>query len=133
MKRIILLSVLALEGIGGILGGVLLAAAPNGYYMNMPVEIMHGVFPDFFIPGLILTGMGILNLAAFAAVFLKKNYDWVMAGLALVGFAIWFGVEIAILRELHWLHIVWGTPVLLGIWAAIPMIPEVRKMKQIIY
>ena len=87
MKRIILLSVLALEGIGGILGGVLLAAAPNGYYMNMPVEIMHGVFPDFFIPGLILTGMGILNLAAFAAVFLKKNYDWVMAGLALVGFA----------------------------------------------
>ena len=47
-----------------------------------------------------------------------------MAGLALVGFAIWFAVEIAILREVHWLHIVWGTPVLVGIWAALPLIPE---------
>jgi hypothetical protein len=129
MKRIILLFVLALEGLGGISGGGLLVAAPDGRYMKMPVEIMHGAFPDFFIPGLILTGMGILTSAAFIAVLLRSKIDWLLAGLALVGFAIWFSVEILVLRELHWLHIVWGTPVLIGIWAALPLIPEERKIK----
>lgn len=47
MKRIILLTVLAIEGIGGILGGVLLAAAPDGHLMDMRVEMLHGIFPDF--------------------------------------------------------------------------------------
>lgn len=123
LQRIILLSVLAYEGIGGILGGVLLAASPDGGYMNMPVNMMRGLFPDFLIPGLILLGMGILTTVAFFTVLLKSKYDWLLSGLALVGFAVWFGVEIAILRELHWLHIVWGIPVLLGIKAALPLIP----------
>lgn len=124
MKRIILLSILALEGLGGILGGVLLAAAPDGHFMKMPVVMMHGVFPNFFIPGLILAGLGLLTSTAFVAVFRRSRSDWIMAGLALGGFAIWFVVEIAILRELHWLHIVWGTPVLIGIWTALPLIPK---------
>lgn len=124
MKRIILLIVLALEGVGGVLGGILLMAAPDGHLMQMPVELMHGTFPNFFIPGMILTGMGILNLAAFVSVLLRSRIDWIMAGLALVGYFIWFTVEIAILHELHWLHIVWGTPVLIGIWAALPLVPK---------
>lgn len=128
MKRIILLTVLALEGLGGITGGIMLAIAPDGRLMKMPPEMMNGVFPDFFIPGLILTGMGLLTSAAFIEVFRKSRIDWIMAGLALVGFFIWFTVEIAILRELHWLHIVWGTPVLIGIWAALPLIPKNRKL-----
>jgi hypothetical protein len=128
MKRIILLAVLAYEGVGGILGGMLLTAAPDGHLMQMPVTILHGAFPDFFIPGIILTIMGILNVAAFVEVFRRGRNDWLLAGLALVGYAIWFTVEIAILRELHWLHIMWGLPVLVGIWAALPLIPGVKKM-----
>jgi len=128
MKRIILLFVLAYEGIGGILGGSFLVAAPDGRLMNMPVGILNGVFANFLIPGLILLGMGILTSAAFFSVLLRRKYDWVMAGLALVGFAIWFGVEIFILGQVHWLHIMWGVPVLLGIWAALPLIPENRTI-----
>lgn len=131
MKRIILLTILAYEGLGGILGGILLISAPDGHLMKMPVELMNGAFPDFFIPGLILTGMGILTSCAFFFVLLKNRIDWIMAGLALVGFTIWFAVEIAVLQELHWLHIMWGVPVLVGIWAALPLIPEARKMKPI--
>ena len=51
-QRIIVLTVLGYEGLGALLGGGLLAAAPDGRLMNMPVEIMRGFFPDYFIPGL---------------------------------------------------------------------------------
>lgn len=75
-----------------------------------------------------LTGMGIVNIVAFIAVLRKSVTAWIMAGVALVGYVIWFAVEITILRELHWLHIVWGTPVLVGIWAALPLIPGRRRI-----
>lgn len=127
MKRIILLTILALEGLGGILGGILLATAPDGHLMKIPVMVMHGTFSNFLIPGIILTGMGILTSAAFIAVFVKSRIDWFIASVALVGLTIWFAVEIAILRQVHWLHIVWGVPVLIGIWAALPLIHEGRK------
>jgi hypothetical protein len=123
-QRITLLAVLGYEAAGAVLGGILLVAAPDGRYMDMPVGIMHGVFRDFLIPGIILIGLGILNAAAFVAAFRKSRADWVMAGLALGGLAIWFAVEIAILQELHWLHLMWGLPVYVGGFAAIPLIPS---------
>jgi hypothetical protein len=129
MKRIILLTVLAYEGFGGILGGILLMIAPDGHLMKMPVTILHGAFPDFLIPGLILTVMGVLTVAAFVEVYRRGRNDWFLAGLALVGYAIWFTVEIAVLQELHWLHIMWGAPVLIGIWTALPLIPMAKKVK----
>jgi hypothetical protein len=56
---------------------------------------------------------------------MRSKIDWLLAGLALVGFAIWFAVEISVLRQLHWLHIMWGIPVLIGIWSALPLIPKI--------
>ncbi len=122
--RIILLCVLGYEAAGSLLGGSLLVAAPDGRLMDMPVHIMHDVFPDFLIPGIILFGLGILNAAAFVAVLRRTRSDWVMAGLALGGLAVWFWVEIAILQELHWLHFMWGLPVLVGGLVAIPLVPS---------
>jgi hypothetical protein len=121
-SRIILLIVLGYEAAGAMVGGVLLVASPDGKFMDMPVDIMHGVFSDFLIPGIILLGLGILNGFAFVSILRRTNSDWFMAGLALGGFLIWFVVEIIILRELHWLHIMWGIPVLLGWVTAIPLI-----------
>lgn len=121
-QRIVLLTVLGYEGAGAILGGILLIAAPDGRLMDMPVDIMHGAFRDFLIPGAILLGLGILNGAAFLSVLRRSQRDWFVAGLALGGFVIWFVVEIIILRELHWLHLMWGLPVLLGWLALIPLI-----------
>jgi hypothetical protein len=123
-QRIILLCVLGYEAAGALLGGSLLVAAPDGRLMDMPVDIMHGVFRDFLIPGLILIVLGILNTAAFVAVLRRTRSDWLLAGLALGGLAVWFLVEIAILRELHWLHAMWGLPVLAGGLVALPLVPR---------
>ncbi len=122
-QRVTLLIVLAYEGIGGVLGGILLSVAPDGHLMDMSTKIMHGFFPDFLIPGLILTGLGVLNLLSFIAVIRNTKAGWLFANTAMIGFTIWFVVEIAILRELHWLHIMWGVPVLVGDLMAFPLIP----------
>ncbi|MFH6769521.1 DUF998 domain-containing protein [Gaetbulibacter aquiaggeris] len=121
-QRVILLIVLGYEAAGCLLGGTLLIGAPNGSYMDMPVDIMHGVFSDFLIPGILLVGLGILNLFAFLAVLRKSSSDWFLSVLALGGLYIWFVVEIIILNELHWLHAMWGLPVLLGWVMVIPLI-----------
>lgn len=121
-QRVTLLIVLGYEGIGALLGGGLLAAKPDGRLMDMPVEIMHGVFRNFFIPGLILIGLGILNTIAFTTVILRARMDWLLSSLGLGGLATWFIVEIIILQELHWLHAIWGIPVLVGCLLTIQLI-----------
>jgi hypothetical protein len=126
-QRIILLTVLGYEGLGALVGGSLLVAKPDGRYMDMPVGIMHGTFRDFLIPGLILFGLGLVNVAAFVAVLRKIRADWIWAGLAVGGLAVWFFVEVVILRELHWLHIMWGFPVILGGAVALPLLPFSRQ------
>ncbi len=132
-QRITLLIVLGYEALGGMMGGMLLIAAPNGRYMDMPVGIMHGVFPDFLIPGILLAGLAILNAFAFIAILRRAPGDWIMASLASGGFLTWFIVEIIILRELHWLHLMWGLPVLYACIITIPLIAlrnNTRTMQQ---
>lgn len=126
-QRIILLIVLGYEGAGALAGGGLLVAAPDGRIMDMPVNIMHGVFSNFLIPGLILSGLGILTTSAFVAVIRQTRIDWLLSGLALGGLAFWFIVEIIILQELHWLHAMWGLPVLVGLLVALPLISSRLK------
>ena len=132
-QRVLLLIVLAYEGAGALLGGGLLIVGRDGKYMDMPVTIMHGSFQDFYIPGLILFVMGILNAVAFFAVLRRTSIDWIMAIAATGGMLIWFWVEIAILQELHWLHAMWGFPVVLGLIAAWPLIPLAFQKKVLLY
>ena len=127
LQRIILLTALLYEGFGGLSGGVLLALKPDGSYMKMPVEIMNGFFPDYFIPGIILILMGILNITAFSLVLKRNRLDWLFSGMAMGGFIIWFTVEIIVLGGLHWLHIMWGLPVIIGFITTIPLAPWIKK------
>lgn len=120
-QRIILLSVLAYEAMGCLLGGAMLIIAPDGRLMDMPVDLMRGAFSDFLVPGIILFGLGVLNTFTFISVFRKREADWLMSGFALGGLAIWFWIEIAILQELHWLHAMWGLPVVVGAIASISL------------
>ena len=122
-QRIVLLIVLAYEGLGALAGGAMLVARPDGRLMQIPVGVLHGTFRDFLIPGLILFGLGSLNLAAFVAVARKIRADWIVAGLAIAAMAAWFFVEILIVREVVWLHAMWGLPVILGGFAAAPLLP----------
>ncbi len=126
-QRIILLIVLGYEAAGCLLGASFLIAAPDGRLMKMPVEIMHGFFSDFLIPGIILFALGILNLIAFISVLRRVASDWWFSCLALGGLTIWFVVEIIVLRELHWLHLMWGVPVLLGLVMAMPLIIDKKE------
>jgi hypothetical protein len=128
LQRIILLIILAYEAFGGILGGIFLLLAPDGHLMKIPTTVLHGVFTNFFIPGLILTGMGILTLVAFAAVLLRNRFDWLISSLAMYGFIIWFAVEIAIVREVVWLHYMWGLPVIVGGLIVLPKTPWNKKV-----
>lgn len=121
-QRIILLTVLAYEALGCLAGGAMLIAAPDGSYMDMPVHLMRGIFPDFFVPGIILFCLGIITTLAFIQVFRRTSLDWFMASLALGALAVWFYIEIIILNELHWLHLMWGFPVFLGYVVLIPLI-----------
>ena len=120
-QRILLLIILAYEGWGGVTGGTLLAFAPDGHIMKMPVEMMNGVFPDFLIPGLILTFMGYLTITAFFALLHNGKTSRWLTSLSMGGYVIWFAVEIIILQELHWLHIMWGVPVIVGFLLSIPL------------
>jgi len=129
-QKVILLCVLGYEAAGCLSGGILLILAPDGRLMQMPVEIMNGAFIDFRVPGMILFGLGIINTAAFIAVIRKKNSDWFLACTAMGALAIWFWVEIAILQEVHWLHLMWGLPVILGGIMAIRMVPFNESMKR---
>jgi hypothetical protein len=121
-QRIILLIVLGYEAAGCLVGGSFLVIAPDGRLMDMPVSLMHGAFTDFLIPGIILFGLGVLTTLAFFSVFRKTEWDWLMASLAMGGLSIWFYVEIIILQELHWLHLMWGAPVFIGWVLIIPLI-----------
>jgi hypothetical protein len=120
--RITLLIVLGYEAAGCLAGGALLVMAPDGHLMKMPVELMNGIFPDFLIPGIILFLLGILNSYAFYSVLRKKTSDWLATGFGLGGLTVWFITEIIILQELHWLHLMWGLPVLIGWTTAVPLI-----------
>jgi hypothetical protein len=121
-QRITLLFVLGYEAAGAVAGGLMLVIYPDGRLMQMPVSIMHGTFPDFFLPGIILFALGVLNAFAFVAVLRRRRNDWIMAGLANGGMFVWFVVEIIVLRDLHWLHAMWGLPVLLGGMCTFPLI-----------
>lgn len=118
--HIVLLSVLGYEAAGAILGGLLLIVQPDGRLMDMPVDMLHGSFKDFLIPGIILLTLGLVTNGAFISVVRRSRTDWLMSAVALIGFAIWFTVEIVIIDEIHWLHLMWGLPVVLGMIALIP-------------
>jgi hypothetical protein len=116
-----LLAILAFEAAGALIGGPLLVAAPNGRLMQIPIGDLHGTFADFLIPGVLLSGLGILNAIAFIALWRQKVSAWLWVGLALGGFLIWFVVELAITGFQNWAQAAWGLPVPVGIILALPM------------
>jgi len=122
-QRILLLAVLGYEAAGCLAGGAMLIAEPDGSLMQMPVNLMHGAFPDFLIPGIFLAILGSINTIAFFSVLLRRVSAWLPVNLALGGLLIWFYVEIVILRELHWLHAMWGLPVIGGTMLSTRLIP----------
>ena len=124
LSRWVVLSVLAFEAVGALIGGPALVAAPDGRLMKIPLEDLGGTFPDFLIPGLLLTALGVLNAVAFGVLLRRLPSAWLWVGLALGGFLVWFIVELALVGAKSWAQAAWGIPVPIGIAAALPMLLE---------
>ncbi len=96
LRRIILLIVLGYEAAGCLLGGSLLVIAPDGRFMNMPVGIMHGVFPDFFIPG-VMFGMLIGKETPDLQANLPTPYIGIWERINIAAFMLWVVVFATVL------------------------------------
>jgi len=131
-QRIALLIILGYEGLGCLLGGILLIAGPDGHLLKMPVELMKGVFKSFLIPGIILLSMGILTSTAFLSVSIKRSGSWILSGLSMGGLLIWFIIEIFIIQELHWLHAMWGIPVVAGFLLTLSLVPSTETVRKVL-
>ncbi|MBN1136712.1 MAG: hypothetical protein JXM73_09000 [Anaerolineae bacterium] len=135
-----LIALHVLLGVGAVISGGLLIAAPDGHLMQMPLSMLeHGPFSDFLIPGLILfTLLGIYPLCIAYALWKRpgwrwpdainpfKRTHWSWAGSLAAGVivVVWIVVEVIILRSfvfLQILYLVWGTVLVL-----VTLLPVVR-------
>ncbi|HYL40123.1 MAG TPA: hypothetical protein VET90_02335 [Candidatus Binatus sp.] len=97
---------LVLLGLGALAGGVALVARPDGLIMQFDVAILDGSpFADFTIPGLILGGLfGVGSLAtAILGLYRSRLAPFVAFAIG-VGQMIWIVIQIAIIKELSFLH-----------------------------
>lgn len=99
-------AVLALLGLGALAGGIALASKPDGSVMQFDVSLLAGSpFSDYFYPGLILGGLFGVGSFVVAGIGLLQ---WRIA--PFLAFAIgcaqmiWIVVELAIIKEVSFLH-----------------------------
>jgi hypothetical protein len=97
---------LALLGLGALAGGLALVSRPDGSVMQFDVALLAGSpFADFLVPGLVLGGL--FGIGSLVVVVLGVQRSRLAPFLAFaIGCAqmIWIVVELAIIRELSFLH-----------------------------
>jgi hypothetical protein len=97
---------LAFLGVGALAGGIALAMKPDGSVMQFSVALLAGSpFSDFFLPGLILGG--VFGVGSFVVAAMGLRHLRLAPFLAFgIGCAqmIWIVVELAIIKELSFLH-----------------------------
>lgn len=97
---------LVVLGLGGLAGGIALMSRPDGSVMHFDVALLAGSpFSDYFLPGLILGGLFGVGSLVVAAMGLRRLPLAPFLAFA-IGCAqmIWIVVELAIIRELSFLH-----------------------------
>ncbi len=122
------LGLLILLGIGALAGGIALVSQPDGSVMQFDTALLAGSpFRDFFVPGLILGGLFGVGSLVVAGLGLRHHRLAPFLAFAIgCGMMIWIVVELAIIKELSFLHptffavglgiaasaVPWGMPVL---------------------
>lgn len=132
-------------GIGGIISGAMLFAAPNGRLLGMSTDLLEGSpFSNYLVPGIILflfvgvfqlfTGYGLLRRPAWKLPNLInpfKNYRWTWTASWAAGviMLIWIIVETALLGYVSILQpiiFVWGFVLII-----LTLLPPVRRYYRI--
>jgi hypothetical protein len=93
-------------GIGAVVSGGLLVAAPSGKYLQTPPDMLAGSpFHDFLVPGLILILVnGVGQLAAGVLTF-RRHPAYPFAGMVFgLGLMIWIFVQVNMIGGGHWLQ-----------------------------
>lgn len=113
---------LVLLGIGALAGGVALVSRPDGSVMQFNVALLAGSpFADFLVPGLVLGGLFGVGSFVVAALGMRRSRLAPFLAFA-IGCAqmIWIVVELAIIRELSFLH---PTMFAVGLVIAVASVP----------
>ena len=100
------IALLVLLGLGALAGGAALVTQPDGSVMHFDTALLAGSpFDTFLIPGLILGGLFGIGSLVVAAMGLARSRLAPFLAFA-IGCAqmIWIVVELAIIRELSFLH-----------------------------
>lgn len=110
---------LVLLGLMAIAGGIALVAKPDGSVMHLPTSYLDGSpFPDFLLPGLILGTLFGVGSLVVAVMSLRAWRIAPFLAFALgCGQMIWITVELAIIKEVSFLH-----PLCFGIGLAIALV-----------
>jgi hypothetical protein len=108
--KIVSITLLLVVAVNALLAGYAFMSDPSGSLLNIPVTwLKRAPFPDFFIPGLVLFCVnGLLNLAATAALLAKWRYSNIFLSLQGSLLAGWIFVQIILLRDFNFLHLVFG-------------------------
>ena len=100
------IALLAFLGIGALAGGIALASRPDGSVMHFDTALLAGSpFSDFLVPGLVLGGL--FGMGSLAVVVLGLRRARIAPFLAFaIGCAqmLWIVIELAIIKELSFLH-----------------------------
>lgn len=109
-------------GLGALAGGIALAMKPDGSVMHFDVDLLAGSpFSDFLVPGLILGGLFGAGSFVVAAMGLGRHRLAPFLAFAIgCAMMIWIVVELAIIKELSFLHPTFFTVGLIIAGAAIP-------------
>lgn len=124
---VLLIGLQGLLGIGAVFGGGALMLDPSGGLLGMPADLMQlPLFPDYWIPGLILLLVfGVLPLTVTAALiwrwdwswgeklnlFKDRHWSWAFSLYIGFGLIIWLTVQIYILggsSVVHLVYMAWG-------------------------
>jgi hypothetical protein len=102
----ICVAALVLLGIGALAGGIALVARPDGSVMQFDTQLLAGSpFSDYLIPGLVLGA--VFGIGSFVIAVMGLRHSRLAPFLAFaIGCAqmIWIAVELAIIKELSFLH-----------------------------
>ena len=104
-------SLLVFSALSAIGGGVELVyfRAGTSPFLPPPSVLAYTPFDDFLVPGLLLAGW-VGGTSLVAAVLTWRRSAWAVdaALLAAGSLTLWIVAEVGMMRQLHWLHVVYG-------------------------